>query len=102
MARWTIDRVNRLTGHLQQACGVEKGDRVSIYLQNAPQFVAAFYAIVRAGGVAVPINVMNQSSETACIVENAGIRCLVAARELLATVSPLRTSGTLEHVIAVT
>jgi fatty-acyl-CoA synthase len=51
-----------LAGWLQ-AQGVSKGDRVLLYMQNCPQYVAAFYAIVRADAVVVPVNPMNRAEE---------------------------------------
>ena len=40
-------QAEHLAGWLQ-AAGVERGDRVALYLQNCPQFVVAFYAVMRA------------------------------------------------------
>src|SRR6185437_7026924 len=40
--------VDALAGFLQQRCGVKRGDRVLLYLQNSPQFVIAYYAVLRA------------------------------------------------------
>ena len=51
-----------LAGWLQ-ARGVQRGDRVLIYLQSCPQFVVAFYAAQRADAVAVPVNPMNRADE---------------------------------------
>ena len=42
---------------------VKKGDRVLLYMQNSPQFVLAYYAILRADAVVVPVNPMNLSEE---------------------------------------
>ena len=33
--------------------GIEKGDRVAIYLPNVPQFVIAYYGALRAGAIVV-------------------------------------------------
>lgn len=44
----------RLAGYLEQKCGVRKGDRVMLCMQNSPQFALAFYAILRANAVVVP------------------------------------------------
>jgi len=38
----------------KQHCGVGQGDRVLLYMQNSPQFVLAYYAILRANAVVVP------------------------------------------------
>src|SRR5688572_1343838 len=35
--------VNALAGYLSQRCGVGRGDRVLLYAQNSPQFIAGYY-----------------------------------------------------------
>ena len=42
---------------------MKRGDRVALYMQNSPQFVIAFYAILRADAVVVPVNPMNLTGE---------------------------------------
>ena len=46
-----------------QAQGVGRGDRVALFLQNCPQFVVAFYAVMRLDAVVVPVNPMNRVEE---------------------------------------
>lgn len=94
------DHVSRVAGYLQVVCGVQKGDRVGLYMQNAPQFVAGFYGIIRAGGVVVPINAMNLTEETDYIVENAGIRVVLTAQDRVPYLTPLLDQGVLSHVVA--
>ena len=36
--------------------GVRKGDRVGLFIPNTPQFVIAFYGILKIGGVVVATN----------------------------------------------
>lgn len=93
------DQVSNLAGYLQQSCRVNKGDRVGLYMQNSPQYVVGFYAIIRAGAIVVPINVMNLSEETDYIVENADIRVMLTAAELVPNLEPLITKGHLDKVI---
>ncbi|MEW6707523.1 MAG: long-chain fatty acid--CoA ligase [Pseudomonadota bacterium] len=57
-----LAQAEALAGWLQ-AQGVRKGDRVLLYMQNCPQFVVGFYAIVRADAVVVPVNPMNRADE---------------------------------------
>jgi len=51
-----------LAGWLQSQ-GVQRGDRVAIYMQNCPQYLVAMYGIFRADAVAVPVNPMNKADE---------------------------------------
>jgi len=88
----------RLAGFLQTACGVRRGDRVALYLQNSPQFIIGYYAILRADAMVVPINPMNLTKEVGHIVHDSGARVLIAAQDQLSRVTPLLGPG-LSHVI---
>ncbi|HTE41943.1 MAG TPA: AMP-binding protein, partial [Steroidobacteraceae bacterium] len=52
-------QAEKLAGYLQKKCGVKRGDRVGLDMQNCPQFVLAYYAILRADAMVVPVNPMN-------------------------------------------
>jgi long-chain acyl-CoA synthetase len=43
--------------------GVKPGDKVAMMLPNTPHFVIAYYAILKAGGVVVPLNVLLKRHE---------------------------------------
>ncbi len=80
--------VERLAGYLQHDLGVRAGDRVLLYLQNSPQWVLGYYAILRANAVVVPVNPMNRSDELAHYVQDSGARVAIAAQDLLAQLQP--------------
>ena len=63
-------QVDALAGFLQRRFGVRRGDRVLLYAQNSPQFVIAYYAILRADAVVVPVNPMNRTEELRHYVED--------------------------------
>lgn len=69
-----------LAGWLQ-AEGVGKGDRVALFLQNCPQFVIACCAILRVGGVIVPVNPMNLADEVGHILADAQPRVVICAAD---------------------
>ena len=51
--------MSQITNELAAALidlGVKKGDRVGILIPNTPQFVMAYFAILKAGGVVVATN----------------------------------------------
>jgi fatty-acyl-CoA synthase len=82
-----------MAAHLVRDLGVQPGDRVILASQNCPQFVVAFYAILRARAVAVPVNPMSKAQEVRYCREDSGARVAFVAQELLA-----RFEG-FEHVI---
>ena len=84
--------VDALAGYLQQRCGVARGDRVLLYLQNSPQFVIGYYAILRADAVVVPVNPMNLTDELAHYVDDSRARVAIAGQDLLARIQPLGLS----------
>lgn len=77
-----LNEVEKMAAYLQQECGIKKGDCVLLYLQNSPQFVIAFYAILRADAVVVPINPMNKSEELAHYIEDTGATTIFVAQDL--------------------
>jgi fatty-acyl-CoA synthase len=70
-----------LAGWLQR-CGVERGDRVALFMQNCPQFVVAFYAVMRANAVVVPVNPMNRAAEFAHYIADPDTRVVICAADL--------------------
>jgi fatty-acyl-CoA synthase len=92
----------RLAGFLQHVCGVKRGDRVGLFLQNSPQFVIGFYAILRADAVVVPINPMNRTAEIDYMLKDSGSTVLVAAQDLVSQALPLLGGEVLQHLIVAT
>ncbi len=68
--------------------GVGPADRIAIFMGNHPDWLVGFYAILMAGGVAVPINAKLHGREAAFILQDSGAAlCLVddAHRMVLAS-----------------
>lgn len=61
---------------LLQGWGIEKGDKVAIMSQNTPDFVIAFFGIIKAGGVAVPVNHKLMAPEVEYILEHSEARII--------------------------
>jgi fatty-acyl-CoA synthase len=93
------DATLRLAGFLEQQCQVRAGDRVLLYMQNCPQFVIGYYAILRANAVVVPVNPMNLTAELERYAEDCGARTVLAAQELFARAEPLLASGKLTTAV---
>ncbi len=84
-----LDEVERLAGWLEHAAGVRRGDRVLLYLQNSPQFVVGYYAILRANAVVVPVNPMNLEQELRHCAQDSGARVAIVGQELYPRVKAL-------------
>lgn len=83
------DEAERLAGYLQSECGVARGDRVLLVMQNSPQFVLAYYAILRANAVVVPINPMSVTTELEYYVEDSDAKIALVAQEVYPQIKPL-------------
>ena len=93
--RELLSRAEALAGHLQHACGVRKGDRVLLDLQNGPDFVVALFGILRADAVAVPASPANVTAELRHYVEDSGAKVALVEHEIAARFGSLP----LEHLI---
>ena len=87
------DQAQRIAGYLEQRCGVRQGDRVLLYMQNSPQFVIAYYGILRANAVVVPLNPMYLTQEFLRYAKDAGTTTAIVSQELYARIEPLLDSG---------
>jgi fatty-acyl-CoA synthase len=88
--------VEVLAGYLQQRCGVARGDRVLLYLQNSPQFVIAYYAVMRADAVVVPVNPMNRTEELRHYVSDSDACVAIAGQDVVAQLRPVEG---LKHIL---
>jgi len=61
-----------------QNLGIEKGDRVAFLLPNSPQFLIAYFGILKAGGVAVPLNPLYLSKELDHVLADAQPKILIS------------------------
>jgi long-chain acyl-CoA synthetase len=79
--------------------GIRKGQRVAIMLPNCPQFIVAYYAILRLGGVVVNVNPMYVERELEFQLKDAGAQTIVAARDLLPRLEAVREKIPLRTLI---
>jgi len=75
---WALDLASARLAGLLMVRGVEAGQRVGIMLPNVPEFAVAYYGVLRAGAVVVPIDVVPARSEVAQQLGDTGSRLLLA------------------------
>ncbi|MBT4842537.1 MAG: long-chain fatty acid--CoA ligase [Anaerolineae bacterium] len=79
--------------------GVKKGDRVGIFMPNTPQFVMAYYAVLKAGGVVVASNPLYTATEIAHQANDAGIEVMLAMSNFYKTVKEAQPDTKIKTVI---
>ena len=70
------DEVARFATALSQL-GVKKGDKVALYLLNSPQYVIAYFSILKVGATVTPISPVYTSSEVSHQLIDSGARTLI-------------------------
>ncbi|MGD0318596.1 MAG: long-chain fatty acid--CoA ligase [Nitrososphaerales archaeon] len=85
--------------------GVKRGDRVAIFLPNTPQFVFAFFGILKAGAVVVNNNPLYKERELEHQINDSGAEVIVAPNDvvkkndLYGSLERCRERTCLRHVI---
>jgi long-chain acyl-CoA synthetase len=59
------------------ALGLRKGDRVGLYVLNSPQFIIAYFAVLKCGAIVTPISPVYTSHEVRYQLEDSGARAIV-------------------------
>ena len=98
--RRLLAEANAVAGWLRVRAGVKRGGRVILYLQNSPQWAIAYYGILRADAVVVPVNPMNRAAELRRLVEDSGAEVVVCSQELAENVIAAAPNGLREIVVA--
>jgi long-chain acyl-CoA synthetase len=79
-----LDRASARVAERLAAEGLRPGDRVGLMVPNVPEFVAAYYGILRAGAIVVPLDVDLKGVELRGLLADAGAALLIAWRGLRA------------------
>jgi fatty-acyl-CoA synthase len=77
------EKVENLAGYLQHHCGVRRGERVLLDMQNGHDFVIACFGILLADAVVVPVSPMNLAGELRHYVNDSGAKVAITEEELL-------------------
>jgi len=70
--------------------GLKQGERIALFLDNCPEFIISYYAILKAGGVVVPINYMFKMEEAKFILQDSEAVILITSRVNIEMAKELR------------
>ena len=79
--------------------GVRKGDRVVLLLPNSPQFLIAYYGLLKAGAVVVPLNPLCAERELTFHFSDSGAETAITVPLFLSKVASLQGKTPLRRVI---
>jgi long-chain acyl-CoA synthetase len=91
-------RVDSLANALLRL-GIEKGDRVCLFLPNCPEFILSYWAVLEAGGVVVPTSILRTEEGLFHEVNSSRSRFIVCQEVHLDRVLALRDQTNLEGIL---
>ena len=103
--RWTYaeltERANRIAGVLRDELGMEPGNRVLLRGYNGPGMFAAWFGVLKAGGIVVATMPLLRARELSAIIDKARVRfALCDARLTEALDEAKAASPSLQRVLA--
>lgn len=81
-----IERRSNQFAHALIAAGVQRGDRVAIYLENSPEAVLAVFAILKAGAVFLVVNPTTKADKLGYVLGNCRASAIVTTARKAASV----------------
>lgn len=82
--------VNALASHLQ-GLGIQKNDKVAVMLPNCPEFIIAYFAVVKIGAIAVTLNVLSTAFELRHLLSDSDAKVLIAQESVERRFDEIRT-----------
>jgi long-chain acyl-CoA synthetase len=79
------------------ALGLKKGDRVALYLLNSPQFIIAYFAVLKCGAAVTPISPVYTSHEVRYQLQDSGARMAICQDVLYEKIQ--KSGVALDHVV---
>lgn len=98
---FTYQELEELTNRLTNALcglGIERGQRVALFLPNIPEFVISYLAILKIGAIAVSLNVMLKKNEVQFILNDCSAKVLITTESLSENV-PTSELPELNHIL---
>ena len=85
-----------------RALGLQRGERVAIYLPKRLETVVAFFATSLAGGVFVPVNPLLKAEQVAYLLRDCNVRILITTQDRATLLQAALAEGSeLRHLILV-
>lgn len=101
--RINYKKLDELTEHIASGLiklGIKKQDKVALFLDNCPEFIISYYAVLKAGAAVVPINYMFKIEEAKFILQDSEAVGIITSRIYVDMAEELRLRvDTLKYII---
>jgi long-chain acyl-CoA synthetase len=101
----SYSQLNDLTNkvaNLLYNLGIRKGDKVSVYLPNMPEYVYLYLGIPKIGAVTGPVNALFKAREVKFVVNHSEAKIIVTIPKFMELINEIKHElPTVEHVIAI-
>lgn len=94
-----MDRLTNQFCNFLSELGVSRGDRVALFLPNIPQFVIAFFGVLKVGAVVTTISPLYKEREIAYQLLDSGAKVIVTIDRLEPIVTKAEEHTQLEYVL---
>jgi long-chain acyl-CoA synthetase len=81
------------------AIGIRKGDRVALFLPNIPQFIVAFYGVLKIGAIVTAISPLHKEREVQNQLSDSEAETIVALESLYPLLESVWSKTKLRHAI---
>jgi long-chain acyl-CoA synthetase len=101
-AEISYQEMSQITNELAQALvdlGVKKGDRVGILIPNTPQFVMAYFAVLKAGGIVVATNPQYTGREIVHQANDSGMELMIVMSMFYELVKSVQAETGIKQII---
>jgi len=90
--------IERFAGSLEEQ-GVGKSDRVILYLSNTPQWLIAWFGVIRLGAIPVPVSPIYTPSDLIYMAKDCGAQTIVCLDTNIGYVEEIIPKTDIKHVI---
>lgn len=101
--RWSFAQIDAVSSALADSLvklGVCSGEVVSLFSPNRPEWIISYYAILKAGAVVNPLNLMLTPDEVAYALADCGAVAILGSDERIATLANVLEGTKIRHCIA--
>lgn len=92
------DQTDRMAAALA-GMGIKKGDRVGIFIPNTPQFVIAYFGILKAGGIVVATNPLYTPREIEHQLNDSGVETMIVMSNFYQRIKDVQAKTKVKRLI---